>query len=56
VDVVDAIGQEELVIEGRPNHRTDRQPSQPAPRTTSVAAGATGATCAHRRQRRSSLA
>ena len=34
---------------------TDRRPSQPAPSATAVAAGATRASCGHRRWRRSRL-
>jgi hypothetical protein len=42
-DAVEATVSEELVNEGRPNHRARRRPSQPVSHATSILAGATHA-------------
>lgn len=42
-DVVEATVSEELVNEGRPNHRARRRPSQPVSHATSIVVGATRA-------------
>ena len=42
-DAVEATISEELVNEGRPNHRARRRPSQPVSHATSIVAGATRA-------------
>jgi hypothetical protein len=55
-DATEATILEELVTNGRLNRCADHRPSQPAPCATADVAGATRASCGHRRQRRSSLA